>query len=203
MTYNLWPIFFLPIGLAMSCCININMEKRCGHYKGLLSNNLPESKIWYSKIISIVIYQCISSLLVIIVATLGSLIINKEFPNIPQLIFTTIFITIASLPLIPLCLILCQYVGVIITILLSLVGSFGSVFIALKSYFWILPWGNMMRVSAETMGINPNGTPMDNFNKIPDFYVLAIIILVSIVYFIVLSMLSMLVFKRKGLYEVL
>ncbi len=195
--FNLWPIFFLPIGVAMACGININLEKRSGNYKSALSNNIPLAKLLFSKIISMVIYQCISSVLVIIVAILGSLLINKEFPIIPQVIFVTLLTTIASLPLIPFSLILGQYVGAIITTLISLVGSFGSVFIALKSYFWVLPWGSMLRVPAETIGIHPNGTLMESFNQVPDFYTLAIAMLVSVIYFVGLTWFSILLFKRK------
>lgn len=195
--YNLWPIFFLPIGLAMACGININQEKKSGDYKNVLSNNISLSNLFTSKVFTILIYQCISAVLVATASILGSLLIYKELPNIPQIIITTILIVIVALPLIPLSLILSHYFGVLMIILLNLVGSFGSVFIALESYFWALPWGSMLRVPAETMGIHPNGTPIENFNLIPDFSVLAIALLTGIGYFLILTWLSIKIFKRK------
>lgn len=195
--YNLWPIFFLPIGLAMACGMNINQEKKSGDYKNVLSNNISLPNLFTSKVFTILIYQCISAVLVATASILGSLLIYKELPNIPQIIITTILIVIVALPLIPLSLILSHYFGVLMIILLNLVGSFGSVFIALKFYFWALPWGSMLRVPAETMGIHPNGTPIENFNLIPDFYVLAIALLTGIGYFLILTWLSIKIFKRK------
>lgn len=194
--YNQWPIFFLPAGLALACGININLEKRSGNYKGVLSNHLPLSKLWYSKIAAIATYQCISSFLVIIITILGSLIMNKEFPNVSQVVLTTLLITVASLPLVPLYLIIGQYIGTTITFIFSVIGSIGSAAIGLKSYFWILPWGNMLRVPAEMVGVNPNGTPMETYH-IPNLNILAIAIVVSILYFFVLSLLSGWLFKRK------
>lgn len=195
--YNLWPIFFLPAGLAMASGINVAQEQRSGNYKNALSNNMSLSKLFFSKIIAILLYQSISAVLVAMTAVVGSLIIYQELPNIPQVLITTFFIIIVTLPLIPFCLILSQYTGAIMTTLIILVGSVGSVLIALRSYFWVLPWGSTLRVPAETMGIHPNGTPIENFNLIPDFYVLAIALGSSIVYFIIFTWMSTKIFKRK------
>lgn len=104
---------------------------------------------------------------------------------------------IVALPLIPFSLIVSKYIGVLMTTLINLIGAVGSVFIALKSYFWVLPGGSMLRVPAETMGIHPNGTPIENFNLVPDFHVLAIAMGVSVVYFLILMWLSNKIFKRK------
>lgn len=195
--YNQWPIFFLPTGLALACGININLEKRSGSYKGVLSNQVPLSKVWYAKIASVVTYQGISSLLVIIITILGAFITNKAFPNIPQAILTTLLITVAALPLIPLYLIMSQYIGTTITFILNVIGSIGSATLGLKPYFWILPWGNMLRIPAEMVGVHPNGTPMETFNGILNFHISAIALIVSILYFIILSWLSSQLFKRK------
>ncbi|MGE7834765.1 lantibiotic immunity ABC transporter MutE/EpiE family permease subunit [Viridibacillus arvi] len=195
--YNLWPIFFLPVGLAMACGMNINQEKKIGDYKNVLSNNISLSKIFFSKVVVILIYQCISAVLIAAASILGSLLIYNELPIIPQVIMTTAFIIIVALPLIPFSLIVSKYIGVLMTTLINLIGAVGSVFIALKSYFWILPGGSMLRVPAETMGIHPNGTPIENFNLVPDFHVLAIAMGVSVVYFLILMWLSNKIFKRK------
>src|SRR5699024_3361876 len=195
--YNLWLILFLTVCLAMACGIIINQEKKSGNYKIVLSNNIPLSKIFFSKVVAVLTYQIISAILLIIAAILGSLLIYGELPNTPQIIITTAFILIVTLPLIPFCLFLSQYIGSVLTTLVNLACSVGSVFIALKPYFWIFPWGSMLRVPAETTGINPNGTPMENFNLIPDFYVLAIALLAGIIYFLVLTWLSTKMLKRK------
>ncbi|WP_156857484.1 lantibiotic immunity ABC transporter MutE/EpiE family permease subunit [Oceanobacillus sp. AG] len=195
--YNLWPIFFLPVGLAMACSMNINQEKIAGDYKNIFSNNISLSKMFFSKVVVITVYQCISAVSIAVVSILGSLLIYKELPIISQVIMTTAFIIIVALPLIPFNLIVSQFIGVLITSLINLIGAVGSVFIALKSYFWILPWGSMLRVPAETMGIHPNGTHIESFNLVPDFHVLAIAMGASVVYFLILIWLSNKIFKRK------
>src|SRR5699024_1245538 len=99
--FNQWPLVFLPIGLAIACSMNIRLEKKSGSYQSIISNNLSLAKTWYSKIFSLMNYQLLSSLFMIVVATGGSILIFHEVPDLMGIINTTILITIAALPLIP------------------------------------------------------------------------------------------------------
>lgn len=196
--FNLWPLVFLPIGQAIACSLNISLEKKSGNFKSIISNNLSLSKTWYSKIINMVGYQLLSSIIIVLIAVGGSLFTFKEMPNIFTIIYTTFLITLSFLPLIPFNLILSQYFGTIITVITNLLGALISVvWLAPYSIFWLTPWGNMLRIPAATMGIHPNGTQIETGSPLLDSSILGISFASSIIYFVLLSILLAVVFKKK------
>src|SRR5690606_26513989 len=145
--FNQWPLVFLPIGLAIACSLNIGLEKKSGNYKGIITNNLSLSKMWYSKIINMSIYQLFSSLLIILVAIGGSILIYSEIPDVSRVIYTTILITLAALPLVPFNFILSEYYSTVVVIITNLLGAMISViWLAPQSTFWLTPWANMLRI---------------------------------------------------------
>src|SRR5699024_7617087 len=136
--FNLWPLIFLPISQAIACSLNINLEKNSGNYVFVISNNLSMTKIWYSKIVNMVGYQFLSGIIVIIIAVGGSLLTFKDMPNISNIAYTTLLITLAFLPLIPLNFVLSQHFGTITTVITNLIGTFISViWLAPYSMFWL------------------------------------------------------------------
>jgi len=196
--FNQWPLLFLPISLAIACSSNIGLEKKSGNYKGIIANNFSLSKTWYSKIMSMASYQWLSSLFIIIVATLGSMLIYVDLPNISTIAYTTFLITLASLPLVPFNLIFAHYFGMIITVTTNLLGAIISViWLVSNSTFWLTPWSNMLRIPAATMGIHPNGTWIEKEDPLHDPSILGLSVAVSIVYFVLLLMLSTFAFKKK------
>lgn len=196
--FNQWPLVFLPIGLAIACSLNIGLEKKSGNYKGIITNNLSLSKMWYSKIINMSIYQLFSSLLIILVAIGGSILIYSEIPDVSRVIYTTILITLAALPLVPFNFILSEYYSTVVVIITNLLGAMISViWLAPQSTFWLTPWANMLRIPAATMGIHPNGTSIEPENSLRDPSVLGISIAVSLIYFVILFFLSAIAFKKR------
>ncbi|WP_068677807.1 lantibiotic immunity ABC transporter MutE/EpiE family permease subunit [Oceanobacillus sp. Castelsardo] len=196
--FNQWPLVFLPIGQAIACSLNISLEKKSGNYKTIISNNLSLSKAWYSKIINMVGYQLLSSIIIIVIALGGSLFTFNEMPNVLNIIYTTFLITLAFLPLIPFNFVLSQYFGTIPTVITNLLGALISViWLAPYSTFWLTPWGNMLRIPAATMGIHPNGTQIETESPLLDSSILGISTVSSIVYFVLLSILFNVVFKKK------
>ncbi len=196
--FNQWPLIFLPIGLAIACSLNISLEKKSGNYKAIIANNLSLSKTWYSKIINMAFYQSLSSILIIVVAVGGSILTYGEVPNVLTIIYTTTLITLAALPLIPFNLILSQYFGTIITVITNLLGAFISViWLAPYSTFWWTPWANMLRIPAALMEIHPNGTAIAPGSPLQDTTVLGVSIVISVLYFVLLFILSTFVFKKK------
>lgn len=196
--FNLWPLIFLPISQAIACSLNINLEKNSGNYISIISNNLSLSKMWCSKIINMVGYQFVSGMIVIIIAVGGSLLTFNDMPNIPNIAYTTLLITLAFLPLIPFNFMLSQYFGTIITVITNLIGIFISVvWLAPYSTFWLTPWGNILRIPAVTMGIHPNGTQLEAGSPLLDSSILGVNIISSIVYFVLFSGLFTFVFKKK------
>lgn len=196
--FNLWPLVFLPIGQAITCSLNTSLEKKSGNYKLITSNNLSLSKTWYSKIINMAGYQLLSSIIIIVIGVGGSLFTFNEMPDVLNIIYTTFLITLAFMPLIPFNFILSQYFGTIITVITNLLGALISViWLAPYSTFWLTPWGNMLRIPAATMGIHPNGTQIEAGSLLLDSSILGISTASSIVYFVLLSILFTVVFKKK------
>lgn len=196
--FNQWSLLFLPIGLAIACSSNIGLEKKSGNYNGIIANNFSLSKTWYSKIMNMAGYQWLSSLIIIIVALVGSVLIYSELPDISKIIYTTFLITVASLPLIPFNLILSQCLGTIITVTTNFLGAIISViWLAPNSKFWLTPWANMLRIPAATMGIHPNGTSIETGSPLHNPSILGLSVAVSIVYFVLLLIVSIFVFKKK------
>src|SRR5699024_12242783 len=94
-------------------------------------------------------------MIVIIIAVGGSLLTFNDMPNIPNIAYTTLLITLAFLPLIPFNFMLSQYFGTIITVITNLIGIFISVvWLAPYSTFLLTPWVNIFRILAVTLGIH-------------------------------------------------
>lgn len=49
--YNLWPIFFLPVGLAMACGMNINQEKKLVIIKTFCQTTYLYPKCFFLKLL--------------------------------------------------------------------------------------------------------------------------------------------------------
>lgn len=196
--FNQWPLLFLPIGLAIACSSNIGLEKKSGNFKTLIANNFSLSKTWYSKILNMAGYQWLSSMFIIIVALLGSILTYSELPDIPNIVYTTFLITVAALPLIPFNFMLSQYYGMIVTLTTNVLGfTISVIWLATNSKFWLTPWANMLRIPAATMGIHPNGTWIEKEDPLHDSSILGLSVAVSMVYFVLLLVVSEVVFKKK------
>lgn len=197
--FNQWPLLFLPVGLAIACSSNISLEKKSGNYKGIISNHLSLSKMWQAKIINMIFYQIASSFLIIVIAVGGSICIYREMPDVSNIIYTSLFITLAALPLIPFNFILSQYFSTVFTIITNLSGALISViWFAPHSTFWLTPWAMMLRIPAATMGIHPNGTYIEPGSSLRDLsIILELSLVISLISFVSLFFLSTFSFKKK------
>src|SRR5699024_6407599 len=162
------------------------------------SNNLSLAKTWYSKIFRLMNYLLLSSLSLLVVAAGDSMLIFHEVYDLMKLIKTTFLFNIVALSLLPLNYIVAQHFLTIITVGANLLGTFISViWLAPYSIFWLMPWSTMLRIPAVTMRIHPNGTPIEGKSSLIDASIIGSSISVSVMYFVLLFVLSTFVFKKK------
>ena len=104
---------------------------------------------------------------------------------------------LATLALIPLQLWLATWAGMLASIALAAVGMIVGVLLAPTRLWIFCPWSWASRLMCPTIGVHPNGIVLSAGDGLLDAGVIPVGILVSLVVFVVLSMLTALWFERR------
>lgn len=156
--YNWYPILILPIVLS-TLVVNIITKEKNHHINFYKSLGLDQEKVIWAKFIVVIFHLLIillaSGLLLFIV---GSFILNDTV-RLLDISKATILTFVGSLPIISFSLLLMitfskNFLVYIINFILSIIGPV----IAIKNLWIIYPHSYTFRMLAPAVGINPNGT---------------------------------------------
>ena len=153
MSFNWWPVTFLPLGYGLFAGMVANLERKAGNYRVLKGEVLSPRRIWLGKI--------------------------------------------GGMALIPLQLWLATWAGMLASIVLAAVGMIVGVLLAPTRLWIFCPWSWASRLMCPTIGVHPNGIVLSAGDGLLDAGVIPVGILVSLVVFVVLSMLTALWFERR------
>ena len=70
LTYNWWPVLFIPWGLALLAGLVTNQEKRAGDYRAVLIHPISPTYVWLGKIV-VLVYHMLLTTLVLMGTTLA------------------------------------------------------------------------------------------------------------------------------------
>lgn len=156
--YNWYPILILPIVLSI-LVVNIITKEKNHHINLYKSLGLSQNKVIGAKVIVVICHLLIillaSGLLLFIV---GRFILNDNVRLI-DILKATILTFVGSLPIISFSFLLIiafnkNFLVYIINFILSIIGPV----IAVKNFWIIYPHSYTFRMLAPAIGINPNGT---------------------------------------------
>lgn len=182
--FNWYPIMILPVVITLLATNIYVKEKKANvmYYRSL--GRTTGSQVIAKNItvaIELALLLIISTLLIYFIATI---VIGDQVDFI-QLVYATIVLYIASLPLIGFTLILQRFLGTAFVIIINFVLTFGAAMIAVKSYWFVYPWAYSLRMLAPILGIHPNGTFLEIGDPLWNSNVIVIGVVISIVLFIV------------------
>lgn len=197
LVFNWWPFIFLPFGMGLFAALVAGQEKKAGNYRALLSKKIPPKLIWFNKVAVMGVYSLLSTIILIIsIFISGSLSSSGEIPFF-QILSGGFVCWLVSLVLIPIQLWAATWKGVFMSIGVAFVGMIAGV-LAAPSNLWILvPWSWATRLMCPIIGIHPNGTILEAGNSLLDTSVIWIGIIISIVAFLVITIITGAWFSRR------
>ncbi|MDO5714541.1 MAG: lantibiotic immunity ABC transporter MutE/EpiE family permease subunit [Tissierellia bacterium] len=199
--YNWWYILILPGYISISASLLHQYEEKLNHYRGILTLPLSLEKTWLAKIILLVIYLWITSLIHLSILCLGKgtilVYVAKSIPY-RQMILGSFVLFVTHLWQIPFCLFLSKKIGMAFTILVHVVlGTMLNIIFATKSLWWISPYSWGSRLMVPILGVLPNGLIAEKGETMVTSTSIPLGILLSILFFLALSFLTMKWFQRQ------
>lgn len=196
MSFNWWPVTFLPLGYGLFAGMVANLERKAGNYRVLKGEVLAPRRIWLGKIGGMALIAACSSAVLV----LGDLVcgmLQGDVPPLGVMLLAALLCWLATLALIPLQLWLATWAGMLASIALAAAGMIVGVLLAPTKLWIFCPWSWASRLMCPTIGVHPNGIVLSAGDRLLDAGVIPVGILVSFVVFVVLSMVTALWFERR------
>lgn len=166
--YNWWYITMLP-GFLVIICGQIGGKDLKKQNRTIGSLPADMGKIWDAKIFLAVALSGMATLILLILILTGAEVMEKGLhmtfinpSSVERQILAAFLIWITSLWMLPFCLFLVQKTGVLLMVVISLASSqILAPLIALKSWFFLVPFGITARVMCPVLRTLPNGLPAE------------------------------------------
>ena len=149
------------------------------------------------------IYSCVGNFIFLALNLLGgfAILVINGIPltiGIWQAAAGTACIVIASLWEVPLCLWLSKKVGIFVTVILNAgLGSVLGIFTATTSLWMICPYSWVPHLMISVLGILPNGEPVADQSTAMAFWMIILVLVISLAWFAALSFLTARWFEKK------
>lgn len=172
-------------------------------YRAVASLPVSQNKVWKAKIGVAGIYSCVGNFIFLALNLLGgfAILVINEIPltiGIWQAAAGTACIVIASLWEIPLCLWLSKKVGIFVAVILNAgLGSVLGIFTATTSLWMICPYSWVPHLMISVLGILPNGEPVADQSTAMAFWMIILVLVISLAWFAALSFLTARWFEKK------
>lgn len=197
MAFNVWTVIFLPFGMALFAFLVNNQERKSGNYRSLLTRNNSPVYIWISKIIVMAFHTLLSSCVLVIAILISGMITAKGQIPLKQIITASLVSWTVSLILIPIQLWAATWKGLFPSMALGFIGFIAGIVSALTSYWFLIPWAWGIRLMSPIIGVHPNGTLLEDGDKLLDTSVIPVGIVISLLTFIIITMITALWFNRR------
>lgn len=154
--YNWWYILFLPFTLAYIASSIIKREKRY-NYHGLFGIAQNKAYIWYAKIGIGTYYLFLACMIFCGVMILSGILFISKISVISSLLAgLTLFLSFTWQ--IPLFMILTQKMNLFVSVMFSILfNTLVTCLVAIKSYWFLMPFSIPARLMCPILGIMPNG----------------------------------------------
>ncbi|MGG0901096.1 lantibiotic immunity ABC transporter MutE/EpiE family permease subunit [Bacillus subtilis] len=190
-TFNWWSIIFMPVMIALFCSLSHQKEKKASNYNGTYSLPIDLGRLWYSKIVIIMIYSLLSQIVFLVFMLLMGFVIADFAIVTLSTIAASLLLWVTSLWQIPLCLFVAKKWGLTIAVMLNLIGTLVlGIMPASRSFWWFIPWSWPIRMMCPTIGIHPNGLLLEKNDPLLSWMVVPPAILISILLFLIIAFLT-------------
>ncbi|MEE0435211.1 MAG: lantibiotic immunity ABC transporter MutE/EpiE family permease subunit [Peptococcaceae bacterium] len=196
LSFNWWPVAFLPMGFGLFAAMVASQEKKAGRYRVLKAEPLASQRVWLAKIGGMAVISACSSL-VLIAGDMVCGLIEGDVPPFRVVVVAAVLCWLATLALIPLQLWVATWAGMLPSIALGVAGSLGGVLLAPTKLWLFCPWSWAIRLMCPTIGVHPNGTILPEGSRLFDASVIPLGLVVSLLALVVFSALTAMWFARR------
>jgi len=190
LVFNWWPVIFLPLGIALFAALVDSQEKKAGNYRSLRSHNTSPFHIWINKVMAMAVHTLLATLVLTISLVLAGIFTAKGAIPWTEIISASIVAWVASLALIPIQLWAATWKGMFFSMAIGFAGMLVGAFAATKPYWIYVPWSWTTRLMCPVVGVHPNGLLLEAADPLRDVSVIPIGIGLSLVVFIVATMIT-------------
>ncbi|NFO90932.1 MULTISPECIES: lantibiotic immunity ABC transporter MutE/EpiE family permease subunit [unclassified Clostridium] len=158
-SYNWWYMMMLPGSLSLGCCLLNRIDRKMKN-KAVICLPIDLKKVWFAKILVGIKNLSISCIIIFILSELGVFLINSNSINEIALInelYASILLIVTFMWQIPLNFFLEDKIGLFWSIILSFAVNISFGTMAVKSYWWMIPFSYPPRMMCPVLGILPNG----------------------------------------------
>lgn len=189
LSFNWWPVTFLPLGYGLFAGMAAAQERRAGNWRTLRTETLAPQRIWLAKIGGMaVVAACSSGVLIAGDLLCGAL--QGAVPPPATVLVAAFFCWLATLALIPIQLWLATWEGMLASIALGALGMIVGVLLAPTKLWLLCPWSWATRLMCPTIGVHPNGIVLPAGDPLLDAGVIPLGLAVALAAFVVLSALT-------------
>ena len=195
--WNWWYTLLLPGMLAIFCCLGMKKDERINYYN-LLFVPVPVKRCVMGKIIYAFLGLVSANFLMFAWTWLVSVLLGQTAPVMGGF-FAFLVLSITLLWEIPLYVFRSARFGMLVILFSGMALQFFSVgFLADTTLWWVFPMAIPVRLMCPVLGILPNGLPVPNGSGLWDSGVLIPGMLLSLAWFLVLTVLTCAWFQRKA-----
>jgi len=196
--FYFWYVAFLPGALTIICSMVMLKDAKM-KYRGVFSLPVNKNAIWIGKVMACGALVFITCIIFLLAVSVFSFIPLYKMYNLTfiQMLTASALLFIAFLWQIPLCLFLSAKFGIFLTIILNILCNIigGAVFA--DGEMWAFPYAIPVRLMSPVLHILPNGLKPEIGSSILNSNVILPGVLISLVLFVVVSMLTMAWFRRQ------
>lgn len=166
-SYNFWYVLILPGAVSLIFTLLNRIDGNMKN-KVVLSLPLDLRKVWMAKVLVGIKSMSISCIIIFLAAQLSPIVINikseKEIPVFVGLV-AIIILVITFAWQVPLCMYLGNKIGLFQTVLINIAVNFIFTTLAVKNFWWAIPFTYPARLMCFVLKILPNGLPAEPGSK--------------------------------------
>ena len=158
--YNWWYTLIIPAGLPLICSLLFKIDGGKKKNRGVLGLYVDLKKVWMAKVFTGVSIIAVSTLLIFIAAQLVVYIIpfKSAYPiPLKDGAIATVLIIITTAWQVPLYIFISRKIGMVISVILGMSISIGSIPISTENMWWLCPFSYTSRIMCPILKILPNG----------------------------------------------
>lgn len=197
LSFNFWSFIFIPMISALLAGLVANQEKKVGNYRALCCHEIRPSKIWFYKIMGMVVYMLISTIVFIVVEVVAGSISAVGNISFIKILVAAIACFLVSISILPIQLFFATNFGMIINLAVGFVGMLSGVLMAPEKYWILNPYSWATRLMCPLIGVHPNGIVLNQGDPLLNGDVIGIGIIISMISFSILLFITGKLFEKK------
>lgn len=192
--YNWWYVMLMPAAFALIPSMIHRTEDRKLNYRAVYPLNVNLKEVWFSKVITTVLYMSfMMGIHLLLVTVLQFFIGNQLTPyyRFPTLLLASFILLMMNLWQAPFCLFMAKKFGFLVSVVANAVfGSVVGILFSDSSMWLYCPYSWGIKAMIPVMHILPNGVPLESSNLMMVQASLIIPCIFSIVFFILLAVIT-------------